>query len=116
MNAVPRYRHAVTTSGVYFCFQALGMVAGVVSMPILTRALTKEEYGLLNLTLAMVGILALVGRLGFAEATTRFYYERSQQGLRQLREFCGTMLAGSFVSGALVALVTLMALQWLVPQ
>jgi Tol biopolymer transport system component len=26
------------------------MVAGFVSMPVLTRALTKEEYGLLNLT------------------------------------------------------------------
>ena len=116
MNAAPRYRNVVTTSGVYFCFQALGMAAGLVSIPILTRALTKEEYGLLNLTFATVGILALVGRLGFAEATTRFYYERSQQGLRQLREFCGTMLAGSFVSGALVALVTLIAVQWLVPQ
>ena len=115
MNAAPKYRHALTTAGTYFLFEALRMAAGFISMPVLTRALTKEEYGLLNLTLATVGILALVGRLGFAEAATRFYYEYSQQGLRRLREFCGSMLAGSFISGALVALITLIALQWIAP-
>lgn len=92
------------------------MAAGFVSMPVLTRALTKEEYGLLNLTFATVGILALVGRLGFGEATMRFYYERSQQGVGRLREFCATMLSGSFISGTLVALSTLIVLQWLAPQ
>ena len=116
MNTAPKYRYALTASGVYFFFQALRMVAGFVSMPVLTRALTKEEYGLLNLTLATVGILALVGRLGFSEAIVRFYYERSQQGLRQLREFCGTMLGGALVSGALVALITLIGIHWVAPQ
>jgi len=116
MNSVSGYRQAFTSSGVYFLFQGLGMAAGLVSLPILTRALTKEQYGLVNLTFATVGILALVGRLGFAEATTRFYYARSQQGLRQLQEFCGTMLAGSLVSGSVVAVGTLIVLQWWVPQ
>lgn len=111
-----RYRDALAASGVYFLFQALKMLGGFISMPVLTRALTKEEYGLLNLALATVGILALVGRLGFGEATVRFYYERSQQGVGRLREFCGSMVGGSFISGTLVALVTLAVLQWLAPQ
>ena len=116
MNAAPKYRSALTASGVYFAFQALRMVAGFVSMPVLTRALTKEEYGLLNLTFATVGILALVGRLGFSEAIVRFYYERSQQGVKQLREFCGTMLTGALLTGVLVAFVTLAGIRWIAPH
>jgi O-antigen/teichoic acid export membrane protein len=91
------------------------MVAGFVSLPILTRTLTKSDYGLLSLTFATLGILVLLGRLGFGEATTRFYYERSRQGGKQLREFCASMLSGSFASGLAVALVTLAALRWVSP-
>ena len=115
MDPVPTNRRALTSSGTYLFFQVLRMIAGFVSLPILTRALTKADYGLLSLTFATVGILALVGRLGFGDATTRFYYERSKQGLAQLREFCGSMLAGSLVFGGLVALVTLAVLQWVDP-
>lgn len=116
MDAVRTNRRALTSSGTYLFFQVLRMIAGFVSLPILTRALTKADYGLLSLTFATVGILALVGRLGFGDATTRFYYERSQQGWKQLREFCGSMLSGSLVSGGLVALATLVVLQWVSPE
>ena len=116
MSSRSRYTQALSASGVYFGFQALRLAAGLVSMPVLTRALSKEDYGLLNLVLATVGILSLVGRLGFAEAMTRYYYERSQEGLSQLREFCSTMLGGTVVSSALVGLVTFAAVSWVQPQ
>jgi O-antigen/teichoic acid export membrane protein len=116
MPSSSTYRAALTASGTYFLFQALRAAAGFISMPVLTRAMSKEQYGLLNITLATVGVLVLAGRLGFAEAATRFYYERSRQGLRSLREFCSSMLAGSFISGALVALITVVVLHWAAPQ
>jgi O-antigen/teichoic acid export membrane protein len=116
MPSPSKYRLALAASGTYLLFQLLRTAAGFISMPVLTRSMTKEEYGLLNLTLATVGILVLVGRLGFAEAAMRFYYERSKQGVRRLREFCGSMLMGSFVSGALVALLTIAALHWVSPR
>jgi O-antigen/teichoic acid export membrane protein len=112
----PKHQTAIAASSTYFLFQALKTVASFVSLPVITRALTKDEFGLLNLTLATVGMLAQVARLGFGEATIRFYFERSQQGLRHLREFCGTMLTGSFVAGSLFALGTVLSLNWITPQ
>jgi O-antigen/teichoic acid export membrane protein len=114
MSAASTYRVALTASSIYFLCEGLRIAAGFLTMPLLTRTLTREEYGLLNLTFATVGILALLGRLGFAEATTRFYYQYQQRGTQHLREFFGTMLAGSFLTATLVALGTVLALPWIV--
>src|SRR5437870_3031488 len=69
-------RSAVAASGTYFTSYLLIVLAGRVSMPIMTRLLSKSDYGLLSLIFATVSVLTAVGGLGFGEAAVRLYGER----------------------------------------
>jgi O-antigen/teichoic acid export membrane protein len=101
-------RSVATASGVYFGAQALLIGASLVSMPILTRLLSKAEYGLLSLIFANVTILAVVGGLGLGEATVRFYGERRKDGAPALRAVCNAMLGASLTAGLLAAAATVL--------
>ena len=59
----------------YFAGQCLVLLAGFISMPIMTRLLSKEEYGLLNLVFLTTTLLGTIAHLGFAPAIARFYAE-----------------------------------------
>jgi O-antigen/teichoic acid export membrane protein len=99
-------RSAATASGVYFGAHVLLIGASLISMPILTRLLSKAEYGLVNLIFASVTILTVVGGLGLGEATVRFYGERRKEGPRALRAVCDTMVGGSLAVGLIAAAAT----------
>jgi O-antigen/teichoic acid export membrane protein len=116
MSASSPRRGIIASSGGYFASEAMLMLAKFFSMPVLTRLLSREEYGLLNLVWASVGILALVGRLGFPQAMIRFFVERRQQGARHLSEFFATMLGGAFAASALVGIVTALSVGWIAGQ
>lgn len=106
-------RRFVSAAAAYFGTQILLTMAGFVSMPVTTRLLSKAEYGTLNLVLASVGIMVVIGQMGFPQATTRFFAERHRQGKAHLREFCDNMLGGAFTAGLLVALVAAGAAAWI---
>jgi O-antigen/teichoic acid export membrane protein len=89
------------------------IVAGLISMPITTRLLSKEEYKLLSLAFATVAILAIAGTLGFCEATVRLYGEHRAEGAGQLRDLCDTMLGGSLAASVLVAVAAFAVAQWI---
>lgn len=110
MSAAPARKGVVASSAGYFIAQTLVMLGGFVSMPILTRLLSKEEYGVLNLVFASIAILLIIGQLGFPQATVRFYTE--ERRARRLRNFCSNMLGGAFASGALVAIIAAVAIGW----
>jgi O-antigen/teichoic acid export membrane protein len=46
-------------------------------------------------------------------ATTRFYAEYSEQGLRRLRDFCSNMLGGAVAGSAVCALTVVFAARWI---
>jgi O-antigen/teichoic acid export membrane protein len=105
-------RTVLTSSAGYFLSQMLVMLGGFISLPILTRLLSKEEYGVLSLVFATASILMLVGLFGFPQATVRFYAEQRQGGGGRLREFCSDMVAGVFGSSIVVALVAVLVVAW----
>lgn len=100
----------------YFFSRMLIMAGSFISLPVLTRLLTKQDYGLLNLTWATVGILALLNRAGFPEATIRFYNERLKLGRHELREFCSSMLGGTLGAGAIVGVASLIGVSWILGE
>jgi O-antigen/teichoic acid export membrane protein len=106
----------LAASRTYFASRVLLIVSGLVSMPLLTRLLTKQEYGLLSLIFAIVSVLTIAGTLGFSEATLRFYAERQAQGPAAVRDLCDTMLGGSLTVCLLVATGTLLVARWLVDE
>ncbi len=94
----------VAASGAYFTSYLLLVLAGLVSMPIMTRLLSKADYGLLSLVFAAVSVLAVVGGLGFGEAAVRLYGEGRADGAVALRRLCDSLLGGALGMGLLVGL------------
>lgn len=96
----------------YFMGQALLMLAGLVSMPIMTRLLSKEEYGIMSLVFLTLTWLSTLARLGFTQSVTRFYAEYRQQGALWLQFFCSTMVMGACLTSLLVVLGTVAVSYW----
>ena len=109
-------RSAATASGVYFGAHALMIGASLISMPILTRLLSKAEYGLVSLLFSTVTVIAVVGGMGFGEATVRFYGERRREGPAALRAVCDAMIGGALVVGLLAAAATALVATWVTDQ
>lgn len=71
---------------------------------LLTRfLLTPEEYGLLFLAIAVLGVLLLFGELGFAKSTARYLTEFREREPGQVPYVVRTGLAATLVTVTLVA-------------
>lgn len=90
--------------GYYVAYLAVALSA-LISMPITTRLLSTEEYGLLSLALAMVSLLAGSALLGLSQATLRLLPEERLRGKLALARFCESMLTGALCSGLLLAAI-----------
>jgi len=102
----------LTHTGIYFSSQVLLVVASLIAMPITTRLLPTDQYGLLSLVLASVSLLSIAGTAGFGETTLRLYAERRRRGAAALRSFCEAMLGGALVTSLVVASCVLVAAAW----
>ncbi|MCK6554772.1 lipopolysaccharide biosynthesis protein [Candidatus Binatia bacterium] len=113
MNTAGSGRGVIASSAIYYAAHAIGMLAGLLSMPVTTRLLSREEFGVLSLVLVTVTLIGAFGRLGFPQATTRFYATWRTRGRGALVEFCNAMLTGAVAGGVGAALVALALLSWL---
>jgi O-antigen/teichoic acid export membrane protein len=102
---------AIADSGTYFAAQVLLLLAGLVSMPLMTRLLSKAEYGRLGIALTAAAVLAGVGRLGFGDAAVRLYSEYRQRGELAVRELCETLLTGTVLASAAVTVTAVLAMR-----
>jgi O-antigen/teichoic acid export membrane protein len=95
----------ITASGAYYVAYGLLVVAGLISLPIMTRLLSKAEYGLLGLIYSTVSVLAVIGGMGFGEAAVRLYGEHRRRGPAALRDLCNTLVGGSLAAGGMIAII-----------
>jgi O-antigen/teichoic acid export membrane protein len=103
----------VRTSGAYFLAQGVLILSGFISMPIMTRLLSREEYGLLSLTFTTVAVVVIVTSLGLGDATVRLYGEWRLQGAASLRSLCESVLTGAAVMGTLAAVAVVLLSDWI---
>ena len=66
------FKKVVKGTGVVFIGTILGTLLGFVFRVIVVRYISKAEYGLLSLSLAMINILSMVSCLGFINGVPRF--------------------------------------------
>ncbi|AMM41428.1 polysaccharide biosynthesis protein [Candidatus Desulfofervidus auxilii] len=66
------FKKVVKGTGVVFIGTILGTLLGFIFRVIVVRYITKAEYGLLSLSLAMINILVVVSCLGFINGVPRF--------------------------------------------
>ena len=65
-------KKVVKGTGIVFVGTVLGTFLGFVFRVIVVRYISKAEYGLLSLSLAMINILTVVSCLGFINGVPRF--------------------------------------------
>lgn len=81
----------------------LSMLLGLITFPILTRLLTREEYGILGLVSTTIAIAVAFGKGGLSDGIIRFYREYADTPER-LTLFTSTVLIrGTALSLAVVA-------------
>ncbi|CAD7779289.1 Polysaccharide biosynthesis protein [Candidatus Methanoperedenaceae archaeon GB37] len=66
------FKKVVKGTGVIFTGTILGALLGFIFRVIVVRYITKAEYGILSLSLAMINILVVVSCLGFINGVPRF--------------------------------------------
>jgi len=61
----------------FFSGNALTVLLGLISFPILTRMLTREEYGILGLVSTTMLVLVALAKAGLSDGIIRYYKEYS---------------------------------------
>lgn len=94
----------------YTLASVLVTLASVVSFPLLTRLLTVEEYGVMNLVASALAILVGVAKLGLGNAALRFYSEvkAGKHGV-DMNGYASTVVLGMSALGVFVTLAWLAA-------
>lgn len=82
------------------------MIAGFVSMPILTRILTKSQYGILNLVSITLFILLAVAKFGLQHSAVRFFDEfKNGKRKEDISVFYTTLFWGCLILSTVVGAV-----------
>ncbi|MEW6442092.1 MAG: oligosaccharide flippase family protein [bacterium] len=71
------------SSVVYVVGMFVIRASGLITMPILTRYLPKEEYGLLSVANSIGAFLLTLFGIGSAEYVMRFYWEKDDEGRKK---------------------------------
>jgi O-antigen/teichoic acid export membrane protein len=93
----------------HFFLGTLSMqLIGLVSFPILTRVLTKEQYGILGLVTITMLVAVAIAKAGLADGVIRFYRECADSPER-LTEFASTVLFRGLIFAAGATIVYFIA-------
>jgi O-antigen/teichoic acid export membrane protein len=71
------FRKFITQFSHFFAGYGLAQLFGFLTFPILTRALTKEEYGVMSLISTTMALAVAVSKAGLSDGIIRFYKEYS---------------------------------------
>jgi O-antigen/teichoic acid export membrane protein len=93
-------------SAIYGLSQAGAAFVGLVLLPILTRAFSPAEYGVIGLISPGITLLTLVTGLQIVSGAARYYYETKDESRRTL------LSTGLFLSLPFPLLICLGALPW----
>jgi O-antigen/teichoic acid export membrane protein len=96
-------RRLATTGAAYTAASILSKVIAVALLPLYTRYLTLDDYGIAEVLFAAVVFASIIIRLGLLEAILRFYYREDEDPDRVV----ASTFAGLFWLSTLGALVAL---------
>jgi O-antigen/teichoic acid export membrane protein len=91
-------------SATYFIGTAITALSGIVMLPVYTRAMTPESYGLLETALRFVNVCMVVAFLGLRQAYQRFYFDDDSERWQK------TLTATTLLSNVLIALMVMFPL------
>lgn len=80
-------------------------LVGIVTLPILARAFSPADYGVLELGMVVAAVLMIVVDAGMASASQRSYFDYGDEHETERRRVLSTALVFQLVVGTLLALV-----------
>jgi O-antigen/teichoic acid export membrane protein len=98
-------------TSIYAFADVILMAGGLISFPIITRLLTKEEYGTMVLISITIGMITSLAGLGLNHSTLRFHSEYG--GTKEFRKFYSTLIISSFASGLAFTVFSLVSIKFL---
>ncbi len=93
----------------YFSANVANKALSLISVPIFTRLLTKEDYGILSVYASAIGILVVLMTLNSSDAISRYYYEFKPD----FKRFVSSSLIFTNVVFFVSSLIVLFARGWL---
>jgi O-antigen/teichoic acid export membrane protein len=100
MSLVRHFREVGKDVVTYGFFSALAQLSGLVLLPVLTRVLSVEEYGAVDIFATFVALMSAICRFALPSAVNRFYYELEDTESR--KALFTTLLAFAAVLGAFI--------------
>lgn len=94
-------------TSVYFVGEILNRLVPFLLIPVLTRYLTPEEYGIVGLFQVVLGIIGPISHLNLAGAVSRFYFER-KESITDFPNFIANCMYLSTAGAIVVGLLTLL--------
>jgi len=92
----------------FFTGILLGQLFGLITFPILTRILTKEQYGILGLVTTTMLVAVAVAKAGLSDGVVRFYKEYSKLPEKRTVFSSTVFIRGVTLSGLTVFVYVLM--------
>lgn len=101
------FRHLLQHTAVYGLSTTLNRAAGFFLIPVYTRFLSPDEYGVLALCQVLIAVLAIFYEMGVNAALFRHYFEFEDPA--QKKELIGTVIVTQLVfsAGLVVVLIAL---------
>jgi len=97
-------KKVVVSGGIYFAANLLTKSISFLLLPIYTRYLTPDDYGIISLGLAFVQLMLTLTQLGLLEAANRLYF-RYYRDADQLKNYLSTIFLTLLTSALLTCLV-----------
>lgn len=88
----------------FFTGNLLSLLLGFISFPILTRVLSREEYGVMGLVSTTMIIAVAVAKAGLSDGIIR-YYKEYEDGEDRRSVFASTIAVRGFVFAGIVAVL-----------
>jgi len=109
-----RLRRVALNSSVYFVATLFTKSLSFLLLPLYTRVLTPDDYGIIALAQALAQLIASIVQFGLHHAVSRFYYKHYQQPAR-LRTYLTTILAALIIESAALGVVMTVFAETLAP-
>ena len=88
---------------IYGLSGSLGQVFSLITVPILTRLLTVDEFGTLDIIYATLGYFAILMGLNIGSGLWRYYYEVPEEDIKDRQQMVSSLLWFVLVIGVPVA-------------
>jgi O-antigen/teichoic acid export membrane protein len=89
------YKSLLKHSGNYLMATMASKALSFISIPVLTRLLTVNEYGIINMFISTVSVASIILTLNTETSISRYYYDASDEN--DFKRFVGTSLRLNFL-------------------